>query len=71
MDQFEGLTVSETLRRISAQLGCRPNAAAVAAFLDQHDPLGHLRDQFLVPKVQDLPPCEWDRGQDEDPRGLL
>lgn len=58
MEQFEGLPVAETLRRISAQLGCSPTAAQVAAFLDKHDQLRALRDNFLLPKVQDLPPCE-------------
>lgn len=60
MDQFEGFPVAETLQRISAQLGCSPTAAEVAAFLDKHDQLGHLRENFLVPKIQDLPPCESD-----------
>lgn len=60
MDQFEGFPVTETLQKISAQLGCSPTAAEVAAFLDKHDQLGHLRENFLVPKIQDLPPCESD-----------
>lgn len=58
MEQFEGLPVAETLRRISAQLGCSPASAEVASFLDQHDQLRPLRDYFLQPKIQDLPPCE-------------
>lgn len=60
MDQFDGLPVDETLRRISDQLGCGPTAAEVAAFLDEHDQLGHLRENFLLPKIKDLPPCESD-----------
>ncbi|CAG10294.1 unnamed protein product [Tetraodon nigroviridis] len=58
MQQFEGLPVAETLRRISAQLGCSPAAAQVADFLDQHDQLRPLRDHFLLPKVRDLPPSD-------------
>lgn len=58
MEQFEGLPVAETLQRISAQLGCSPTDAEVAAFLDEHDQLRALRDQFLVPQIKDLPPCE-------------
>lgn len=60
MEQFEGLPVAETLQRISTQLGCSPTAGEVAAFLDQHDQLRPLRDNFLLPKIQDLPPCESD-----------
>lgn len=58
MEQFEGLPVAEALQRISAQLGCSPAAGDVAAFLDKHDQLRPLRDNFLLPKIQDLPPCE-------------
>lgn len=58
MDQFEGLTMAETLHRISASLGCSPTSAEVAAYLDEHDELKHLREEFLVPKVAELPPCE-------------
>lgn len=58
MEQFEGLPVAETLQRIAAQLGCSPTAPEVAAFMDQQDPLRPLRDHFMVPRIQDLPPCE-------------
>lgn len=60
MDQFEGLPVTETLQSIAAQLGCCPTAAEVATFLDEHDQLRHLRENFLLPKIQDLPLCESD-----------
>lgn len=59
MDPFDGSSVTETLRRVSAELGCSPTSADVAAYLDKHDKLRHLREQFLVPKIADLPPCEW------------
>ncbi|KAM9835944.1 kynureninase isoform 1-T2 [Aulostomus maculatus] len=58
MDAFTGSTPTETLERVSASLGCRPTSAAVAAFLDQHDPLRHLREKFLVPRMADLPPSD-------------
>lgn len=58
MEQFEGFPVAETLQRISARLGCSPAAAQVATFLDQHDQLRPLRDHFLLPKIQDLPPSD-------------
>lgn len=58
MDQLDGLTVAETLRQLSALLGCSPTCAEVAAYLDQHDELRHLREQFLLPKIAHLPPCE-------------
>lgn len=60
MDQFEGFPVTETLQSIAAQLGCSPTAAEVAKFLDKHDQLRHLRENFLLPKIQDLPLCESD-----------
>lgn len=58
MDQFEGSTPAETLRRVSASLGCSPTSAEVAAYLDEHDKLKPLREKFLVPKIADLPRCE-------------
>ncbi|KAA8579662.1 hypothetical protein FQN60_006755, partial [Etheostoma spectabile] len=58
MDPLVGSTARETLERVSASLGCDPTDAEVAAHLDQHDPLRHLRDQFLVPKMKDLPPSD-------------
>uniref|UniRef100_A0A8D0AWF9 Kynureninase n=1 Tax=Sander lucioperca TaxID=283035 RepID=A0A8D0AWF9_SANLU len=58
MDPLVGSTARETLERVSASLGCGPTDAEVAAHLDQHDALRHLRDQFLVPKIKDLPPSD-------------
>lgn len=60
MDQVEGLPVAETVQSIAARLGCSPTAAEVAKFLDEHDQLRHLRENFLLPKIQDLPLCESD-----------
>ncbi|KAM7375085.1 hypothetical protein PAMA_014258 [Pampus argenteus] len=58
MDTFTGLNPRETLERVSASLGCSPTSAEVAAYLDKHDHLRHLRQQFLVPKIADLPPSD-------------
>ncbi|KAF7647993.1 hypothetical protein LDENG_00163660 [Lucifuga dentata] len=55
MDSFNGLTPRETLEHISAKLGCSPTSVEVAAFLDKHDKLQHLREEFLIPKIADLP----------------
>nr|XP_046238454.1 kynureninase [Scatophagus argus]XP_046238455.1 kynureninase [Scatophagus argus] len=58
MEPFDGLSPTETLRRVSASLGCSPTSAEVAAFLDQHDKARPLRENFLVPKIADLPPSD-------------
>ncbi|KAI3366130.1 hypothetical protein L3Q82_009955, partial [Scortum barcoo] len=48
-------TPEETLRQVPALLGCSPTSAEVAAYLDKQDTLKHLREKFLVPKIEDLP----------------
>lgn len=58
MEQFEDLSVADTVSRVAALLGCSPTSAQVAAYLDDHDQLRHFREKFLVPKIADLPPCE-------------
>ncbi|XP_071320853.1 kynureninase [Trachinotus anak] len=58
MDPFIGSTPRETLERVSALLGCSPTSAEVASYLDKHDELRHLRENFLVPKIADLPPSD-------------
>uniref|UniRef100_UPI0037E7A3BE kynureninase n=1 Tax=Semicossyphus pulcher TaxID=241346 RepID=UPI0037E7A3BE len=58
MEQFEGLTPTETFKRVSASLGCSPTSAEVAAYLDKHDKLKHLREHFHIPKISDLPPTD-------------
>lgn len=58
MDQFDGLTAAETVRRVSALLGCSPASSDVAEYLDHHDELKHFREKFLVPKMADLPSGE-------------
>lgn len=59
MDEFDGSTPSETVKRVSDSLGCSPTSAEVAAYFDKHDKLRHFREEFLVPKITELPPCEW------------
>ncbi|XP_059906750.1 kynureninase [Gadus macrocephalus] len=46
------------LERLSADLGCSPVSRELAAELDRRDELGHLRQQFFLPKVADLPPSD-------------
>ncbi|KAK5847757.1 hypothetical protein PBY51_016861 [Eleginops maclovinus] len=58
MDQFVGLTPRETLAKVSASLGCSPTSPKVAAYLDKHDPVRHLRKEFLLPTIADLPPSD-------------
>ncbi|XP_061128305.1 kynureninase [Syngnathus typhle] len=55
MEQLSGLSARETVERVAALLGCHPTSERVAAFLDQHDELRHLRENFFVPKIADLP----------------
>uniref|UniRef100_A0AAQ6A1B8 Kynureninase n=1 Tax=Amphiprion ocellaris TaxID=80972 RepID=A0AAQ6A1B8_AMPOC len=50
--------LKEVVQRVSSSLGCSPTSAQVAAYFDKHDKLRHLRDQFLVPKIADLPPSD-------------
>ncbi|KAI7807340.1 kynureninase isoform X1 [Triplophysa rosa] len=48
----------ETVMRISQELGCSPTSRRAAEYLDQHDEIGHLRQEFLIPKISDLPSSE-------------
>lgn len=59
MEQISGLTVRETVEKVAALLGCPTTSEQVAAFLDDHDELRHLRENFFMPKIADLPTCEW------------
>ncbi|XP_068612689.1 kynureninase [Brachionichthys hirsutus] len=55
MELPRGLTTTETLRLVSAQLGCSPASRQVADDLDRRDELRPFREKFYVPKVADLP----------------
>uniref|UniRef100_A0A669C8Q9 Kynureninase n=1 Tax=Oreochromis niloticus TaxID=8128 RepID=A0A669C8Q9_ORENI len=48
----------ETVKRVSDSLGCSPTSAEVAAYFDKQDKLRHLREEFLVPKITELPPSD-------------
>ncbi|XP_035388622.1 kynureninase isoform X2 [Electrophorus electricus] len=48
----------EMIETVSEQLGCSATSREVAAHLDLHDDLQHLRQEFLVPTVADLPPSD-------------
>uniref|UniRef100_A0AAX7T2U6 Kynureninase n=1 Tax=Astatotilapia calliptera TaxID=8154 RepID=A0AAX7T2U6_ASTCA len=50
--------VLETVKRVSDSLGCSPTSAEVAAYFDKHDKLRHFREEFLVPKITELPPSD-------------
>ncbi|KAM7375480.1 hypothetical protein PAMA_014544 [Pampus argenteus] len=65
MDTFTGLNPRETLERVSASLGCSPTSAEVAADLDKHDHLRHLRQQFLEICLHVSQRCHIKDGADE------
>uniref|UniRef100_A0A8K9XRU5 Kynureninase n=1 Tax=Oncorhynchus mykiss TaxID=8022 RepID=A0A8K9XRU5_ONCMY len=48
----------KVLERVSTLLGCSQTSNEVATYLDNHDELKHLREQFLLPKVAELPPSD-------------
>ncbi|XP_043086847.1 kynureninase [Puntigrus tetrazona] len=48
-------SVQQTISRVSQELGCSPTSLSVAEHLDRHDELRLLRQEFLVPKISDLP----------------
>lgn len=58
MEQFEGLTPAQTVEKVGALLGCPPTSALVAQYLDKEDPLRLLRNEFLLPRVSQLPPSD-------------
>ncbi|KAF7711169.1 kynureninase isoform X1 [Silurus meridionalis] len=55
MDLSEAGSPQEVIERVSSQLGCSSTSWDVAEYFDQHDKLRDLRQEFLVPKVADLP----------------
>ncbi|KAK9972755.1 hypothetical protein ABG768_023520 [Culter alburnus] len=48
----------QMITRVSQELDCSPTSLRLAEHLDRHDPLRHLRQEFLVPRVSDLPPAD-------------
>lgn len=57
MDPLATGSPQEVIEKVSKQLGCSTTSRHVAEYFDQHDKLRDLRQEFLVPKVADLPPC--------------
>ncbi|TSK62657.1 Kynureninase [Bagarius yarrelli] len=55
MDPFEAGSPQEVIEKVSKQLGCSTTSRHVAEYFDQHDKLRDLRQEFLVPKVANLP----------------
>ncbi|XP_051568132.1 kynureninase-like isoform X2 [Myxocyprinus asiaticus] len=51
-------SLQEMIMRVSQELSCRPTSRSVAEHLDQHDDLSHLRQEFIIPKISDLPPSD-------------
>uniref|UniRef100_A0A672KGV4 Kynureninase n=1 Tax=Sinocyclocheilus grahami TaxID=75366 RepID=A0A672KGV4_SINGR len=49
-------SVQQTITRVSQELNCSPTSRRLAEHLDRHDELQKLRQEFLVPKISDLPP---------------
>ncbi|CAN9498086.1 unnamed protein product [Ophioblennius macclurei] len=58
MDRLIGLSPGEVVEQVSVLLDCSLTSAAVAGYLDELDELKHLRKEFLVPKIADLPPSD-------------
>lgn len=51
-------SVEQTITRVSQELGCSSTSRCVAEHLDRHDELRLLRQEFLIPKISDLPPSD-------------
>ncbi|XP_028662344.1 kynureninase [Erpetoichthys calabaricus] len=49
-------------KQLSSELGCRITDEKFAQYLDEQDELKHLRDNFLIPKVKDLPTADLSLG---------
>lgn len=61
MDPLAEGSPQDVIERVSRQLGCSTTSRDVAEYFDQHDELRDLRQEFLVPKVADLPPCKFSK----------
>lgn len=55
MDKFFDLDPTEAVKQVSIMLDCAPTSENIADYFDKHDKLRHLRQNFLVPKIADLP----------------
>ena len=50
----DGLHPGEKLLSTAEQLGMKVEDVDFAVYMDQQDPLRHLRDEFFYPKMKDL-----------------
>ncbi|XP_051997364.1 kynureninase [Xyrauchen texanus] len=50
--------LQEMIMTVSQELSCHTTSRRVAEHLDQHDDLSHLRQEFFIPKISDLPPSD-------------
>ncbi|XP_067843296.1 kynureninase [Heptranchias perlo] len=55
MDGHAGNSPGQILEHTASILGCSITDEKLAIYLDQQDELQHLRDQFHIPKIKDLP----------------
>uniref|UniRef100_UPI00398F3323 kynureninase n=1 Tax=Pristiophorus japonicus TaxID=55135 RepID=UPI00398F3323 len=55
MDGHAGKSPEQILERTATILGCNITDEKLAIHLDQEDELHHIRDQFHIPKMKDLP----------------
>lgn len=49
---------ADKIQRIASELRCQATDERVALRLDEEDTLRHFREQFHIPKMQDLPPID-------------
>uniref|UniRef100_A0AAR2L5U9 Kynureninase n=1 Tax=Pygocentrus nattereri TaxID=42514 RepID=A0AAR2L5U9_PYGNA len=52
------LNLLYVIEKVAEHLDCSPTSREVAEYFDQHDKLRHLRQEFLFPKVAELPPSD-------------
>ncbi|XP_063067801.1 kynureninase [Engraulis encrasicolus] len=58
MDPFSAPTPKDAIEQVAKFLNCKSTSYEVAKFLDEHDDLRHLREEFVIPKVSQLPPSD-------------
>uniref|UniRef100_A0AAR2K0A4 Kynureninase n=1 Tax=Pygocentrus nattereri TaxID=42514 RepID=A0AAR2K0A4_PYGNA len=58
MDLLAVGSPQDVIEKVAEHLDCSPTSREVAEYFDQHDKLRHLRQEFLFPKVAELPPSD-------------
>ncbi|KAI4901350.1 hypothetical protein NFI96_031645, partial [Prochilodus magdalenae] len=58
MDLLAVGSPQEVIERVAKKLGCSATSQEVAKYFDEHDELRHLRQEFLFPKIAELPPSD-------------